>query len=109
MRGFHELAARGAEILLLYSASDGGLDELETYFGRDGRRLQRLKQIHLEILEGADHTFTARWARERFTARIEAHLDRVRSTGQQQPAAPYSAQAGGRSSAEAPPTHRCTA
>ncbi len=109
VRGFHELAARGAEILLLYSASDGGLDELETYFGRDGRRLQRLKQIHLEILEGADHTFTARWARERFTARIEAHLDRVRSTGQQQPAAPYSAQAGGRSSAEAPPTHRCTA
>jgi pimeloyl-ACP methyl ester carboxylesterase len=100
VQGFRQLAARGAEVLLFYSASDGGLDELETYFGRDGRRLRRLEKIRLEILDGADHTFTARWARERFADRIEAHLHRVGKRGERRSTTPCAGTAGAKRPAQ---------
>jgi pimeloyl-ACP methyl ester carboxylesterase len=68
--GFHVLAARGVRTLLLYSAEDGGLDELDLHLGQGGRKLRRLPNVGLRILEGTDHTFTTRWGR----ARLEAAL-----------------------------------
>ncbi len=100
VRGFRGLSARGAETLLIYSAADGGLDELEAYFGRGGRRLSRLPRMQIDIVDGADHTFTARWARERFAERVEAHLHRVREARRHHPAAARPAEAGSRPAAE---------
>jgi dienelactone hydrolase len=102
VQGFRELSARGAETLLVYSASDGGLDELESYFGRNGRRLARLKRVRLEILDGADHTFTAHWARERYAERIEAQLHRVLEARRQRPVPAGAAAAAGEPQAGRP-------
>jgi pimeloyl-ACP methyl ester carboxylesterase len=70
LNGFHVLAARNVRTLLLYSAEDGGLDEIDLHLGQGGRKLRRLPNVSLRIIEGTDHTFTTRWGR----ARLESAL-----------------------------------
>lgn len=74
MAGFRTLVARGGRALLVYSADEGGLDELEVHTGRDARHLLALPGMRLEILDGADHTLTGSPARERLTQLIEEQL-----------------------------------
>jgi pimeloyl-ACP methyl ester carboxylesterase len=75
-RGFYLLSDRGVDTLLVYSAQDGGMDELDTHLGPGGRKLAGRENVKIEIFEGADHTFTARWARERFARSLEEYLAR---------------------------------
>jgi pimeloyl-ACP methyl ester carboxylesterase len=55
---FCTLSDRGVESLLVFSANDGGLDMIEEHLGRGARRVRDRKNIRLEIVVGADHTFT---------------------------------------------------
>ena len=74
VQGFVTLAERGVRTLLLYSATDGGLDERDLYLGRGGRKLRGLAGVRQQLIEGADHTFSARWAREHVFQVLAAHL-----------------------------------
>ena len=57
-RNFQALARRKLPILLAYSDTDPGLNELQACFGRGGQRLVRQAGVSIEIFAGADHTFT---------------------------------------------------
>jgi pimeloyl-ACP methyl ester carboxylesterase len=74
VRGFYLLSDRGVETLLLYSAQDGGLDQLEAHLGRGARKLKGRTNVRIVLLEGADHTLTARWAQDRFGTQLEGFL-----------------------------------
>ncbi len=73
-RGFFLLSDRGVQTLLVYSSQDGGLDELDAHLGPGGKKLAGRTNVKIQILEGADHTLTARWARERFAQLLETFL-----------------------------------
>lgn len=75
VQGFAKLASRGAHTLLTYSAMDGGLDELDAQLGHGMRKLHKHPSVRLEILEGADHTLTAAWARARYLELLRTHLE----------------------------------
>jgi pimeloyl-ACP methyl ester carboxylesterase len=63
-RAFHTMSDRGVESLLVFSSNDGGLDMIERHLGRDAKKIGR-KNVRLEIIEDADHTFTlVRWQTE---------------------------------------------
>lgn len=64
-RCFRTLDARGARLLLVYSADDGGLDELALHMGAGGRRLRALQGVEIAIIEGADHNLSQQAAREK--------------------------------------------
>jgi hypothetical protein len=46
------------------SGNDPGLDEIAEYFGAQGRQFRRQPNVMFRMLEGADHTLSAHWARE---------------------------------------------
>lgn len=74
-RGFRLLSQLGTETLLVYCADDPGLIELELHNLRlEGTRLVGQKRVVAEMINGADHTLTRRWARDRLAEIIEAYL-----------------------------------
>ncbi len=74
-RGFGLLSDRGTKSVLVYSASDGGLDELDKHLGKDASKLEGRENVSLHIITGADHTLTARWAQDHFTTLVERALE----------------------------------
>ncbi|WP_448191632.1 alpha/beta fold hydrolase [Azospirillum sp. sgz301742] len=78
---FRRLSERGVDTLLLYSADDITLGELESRLGRGAKRLSGLTALRLETLEGADHSLMLRTAQERFAALLEAHLTTAFTAG----------------------------
>ena len=56
------LEARGSMILMIMDAGDSSVDLMTENFGRHGVLLGDGDGIHIEILKGADHTFTPLWA-----------------------------------------------
>ncbi|MBW3629605.1 MAG: alpha/beta fold hydrolase [Gemmatimonadetes bacterium] len=73
-RGFYQLCERGVESLFVCSLEDSAIDEIETHLGPGCRKLARYSSLDVEIIEGADHTLTSRWARRRLEERVEAYL-----------------------------------
>jgi hypothetical protein len=73
-RDFYRLSDRGVETLLVYSAQDGGLDELEAHLDPGARKLNGRTNVQIVILDGADHTLTARWAQDRLARQLETFL-----------------------------------
>jgi alpha/beta superfamily hydrolase len=73
-RGFFLLSDRGVETLLVYSDQDSGIDEMELHLGRAAKKLHGRRNVRIEIIQGADHTLTARWARERFAHLLDRFL-----------------------------------
>jgi pimeloyl-ACP methyl ester carboxylesterase len=65
---FTLLRHRNTGVELVYSADDGGLDELATYFGADGRALSNYPNASISMIANADHNITPKPARERLTA-----------------------------------------
>ena len=57
-RAFKAASGRGVECLLVYSFMDGGLDVIEKHLGRNARKMRKAKNFRLELVDGADHTFT---------------------------------------------------
>jgi alpha-beta hydrolase superfamily lysophospholipase len=50
---------RGVPMLYVLGKNDPGVEELAEYFGRDGWRLRRQRNVTVRLLEGADHTLGA--------------------------------------------------
>ncbi len=63
-RNMHDLRQRQVPVLYVLSGNDPGLDEISDYFGTNGRKLRWQRNVMFHVLDGADHTFSAHWARE---------------------------------------------
>ncbi len=57
-RDFWRTSDRGTKSLLVYSADDSALDTLASYLGPGARRMRGRANFQMQIIEGADHTFT---------------------------------------------------
>lgn len=74
---FRGLLQRGTRVLMLFSANDGGLDEVETHLGESAARLRGLEHFGFQVVEGADHTFTPMWAQRRLSDLLTQHVLRA--------------------------------
>lgn len=68
------LRQRRVPILFVLSGNDPGLDEIAEYFGAQGRQFRRQPNVMFRMLEGADHTLSAHWAREALLGHIADFL-----------------------------------
>jgi hypothetical protein len=57
--GFHAMCDRGVQSLLVSSFNDGGLDMISSYLGTNARKMRGRKEFSLEVVDGADHTFSS--------------------------------------------------
>jgi dienelactone hydrolase len=76
-KGFLRLCERGVLLTFVLSADDGARDELDHHLGPGLAVLKGQPHVAVEILEGADHTLTQRFARARLFEVIEARLTEV--------------------------------
>ncbi|MES2186694.1 MAG: alpha/beta fold hydrolase [Pseudomonadota bacterium] len=73
-RGFLQ---RGVEVFLIFSANDGGLDEVQTHLGQNAAKLRKMEHFKFQIVDGADHTFTPLWAQRRLSDLLAQHVMRL--------------------------------
>ncbi len=71
-----DILTRGTQLCMFFSAGDPGLDFLDLFLGdQEITRLKKKARLHLEILDGPDHTFTPVWTQpllyERLTRTLE--------------------------------------
>ncbi len=66
---------RGSRVLLVFSDTDGGIDVMEQHLGADARKIARHPNFRLEIVEGADHTFTPRQSQLKLAAVLADWLE----------------------------------
>jgi alpha-beta hydrolase superfamily lysophospholipase len=57
-RAFRTMCDRGTLSLIVFSFNDGGLDMIARYLGHSARRMRGRANFSLEVVDGADHTFT---------------------------------------------------
>ncbi|KAF1044800.1 alpha/beta fold hydrolase [Xylophilus sp.] len=74
---FAGLLRRGVHVMLIFSADDGGLDEVDTHLGPGARRLPRSPHFTIQIVDGADHTFTPHWSQRRLCDMLAQHVMRL--------------------------------
>lgn len=74
---FQNFLRREVNVFLIYSAADGGINEMETHLGPDAAALRKHARFKLQIVEGADHTFTPLWAQRRLLDLLTQHLIRL--------------------------------
>ena len=70
------IARRNIALLFLFAADDPGISLLARQGGPTVRRLRRQGQLAIELIHGADHTFTPLWSHPLVVASLAAHLDR---------------------------------
>jgi alpha-beta hydrolase superfamily lysophospholipase len=73
-RQMRDLQRRNVPILFVLSGNDPGLDEIAEYFGAQGRQFRRQPNVLFRLLEGADHTLSAHWARDSLLGLIAMFL-----------------------------------
>ena len=76
-RELESVAQRGIRMLFVFAAHDPGLELLRTQGGSCVGKLRQRQQLEIQVIGGADHTFTARPVRERLIAVLAAGLDQV--------------------------------
>lgn len=74
---FRTLLRRSVDILLIYSADDGGLNEMEAHLGANASALRTHDNFSIKIVDGADHTFTPLWAQRRLFDLVTQHIVRL--------------------------------
>lgn len=72
------LCHRGTRVLMVFDANDGGIDVMERELGGGASRLRRESLFTLNIIEGADHTFTGRDARTALMDVLGTYLNQAR-------------------------------
>ena len=77
-RWFDQLAARGAEVLLIYCENDPGLAELERHIGARSRAPNPLPGVKTAMIADADHELTPRSARKELGAALDAFVTKSR-------------------------------
>ena len=76
-RWFEDLTQRGTSVLLIYSAGDPGLAELDRHMGSDGARATALPNVERQLINNADHELTQRHAREAVDHALSEFLRRA--------------------------------
>jgi pimeloyl-ACP methyl ester carboxylesterase len=74
VENFRALTRRGVEVLLVFADGDAGRDEVDGHLGAEGARFRDDPRFRLEVIEGADHTFSPVGSREALTALLTSHL-----------------------------------
>jgi len=69
-RAIMSLLNRGTRVYCIHSEADEGLDCLDLLLGPDRAVVHGHAGFTLEVLVGADHTFTLRWSQEELLSRI---------------------------------------
>jgi peptidoglycan/xylan/chitin deacetylase (PgdA/CDA1 family)/alpha-beta hydrolase superfamily lysophospholipase len=90
---FDRLCSRGTQVLLVYSAEDPGLDHLRDELGSALERLEQNSCFALEVVGGADHTFSTLKNQQKLRTCLSGHLSRWHGTLAAE-ATPSSASAG---------------
>lgn len=73
-RELAQAAARGVQLRFVFAAEAPGLRMLQEQGGEAVGRLQRAHQASVDLIPGADHTFTRREAREQLVSVLARHL-----------------------------------
>jgi alpha-beta hydrolase superfamily lysophospholipase len=73
-RGFRALLDRGADVLLVFAAEDGGRDLVDEHLGTDGERFHRERGFRFEVMDDTDHTFSPLWSQEALLSLLTSHL-----------------------------------
>jgi dienelactone hydrolase len=68
------LADRGVQVLLVHSEGDEGLDYLQVIAGKEGLKQRQSQLFRLEIIPGANHTFTLLWSQKHLLKLVEDWL-----------------------------------
>jgi hypothetical protein len=74
-----KLAKQHTGMLFVFAQGDPGHDLLRGGGGSAYERLLRRKSLRVAMIEGADHTFTPYWSRERLVSVLSTHLQNYRS------------------------------
>jgi pimeloyl-ACP methyl ester carboxylesterase len=69
-RTLRAVSERGVRSLLVFSANDGGLDMIEQHLGSGASSMDGQANFRLEVVDGADHTFTQKDAQDRLRTLI---------------------------------------
>ena len=64
------VSRRGVRTLMVFSSNDGGVDMIEQHLGSGASRMRDDANFRLEIVDGADHTFTQEDAQSRLDTMI---------------------------------------
>lgn len=73
-RNLRQLEQRACRVHLVFDAADAGVDLMTEELGRHAVLLRYQTQASLNILRGADHTFTAIWSQQELVDTISAIL-----------------------------------
>lgn len=76
-RRLQTLNERGAPVMLVYSAGDRGLSELENWVGADLGGLRPYSNVEFSRIEGADHNLTPVAARDEVLALLRQFINRI--------------------------------
>jgi pimeloyl-ACP methyl ester carboxylesterase len=71
------LERKGVRTLLVYGVGDDGLDQLNAYFGRHGKKLSRMKRVMATVYKGVDHALYDQRALAKVIARSETFIKDV--------------------------------
>lgn len=72
-----QLGARGTDTLMIMSSDDDGLDYVQFHLGRAGCYLRNDPRFRLMLVDGADHTFSARDRQRVVIDTVLRHLDQL--------------------------------
>lgn len=73
----NSLAKRGVRHLHLYSEGDEGLDYIHVVLGRKFNEWTASGLLTVDIIKGADHSFTLLWSQERLLTRIRDWMEMI--------------------------------
>lgn len=76
-----QVARKKTDIYFVFAASDPGLSMLREQGGRRVAILERRGALRISVVNGADHTFTAKWTRDHLIGLLRTHLDRFSNAG----------------------------
>lgn len=68
------LASRGVTVHFIFSADDISRARLLVQAGSMATRLVKQGHVHIQVIDGPDHTFTQRWAQESLSEALKAML-----------------------------------
>jgi alpha-beta hydrolase superfamily lysophospholipase len=69
------ITGRRIPLRFVFSAGDPGFALLHTHGGATVEKLRRAGRLTIEVIEGADHTFTPLWSHPVLTTMLAAHFD----------------------------------
>ena len=74
-RELTQVTGKRIPLRFVFSGGDPGIGLLRMHGGPTVEKLRLLGQLSIEIIEGADHTFTPLWSHAVLTSTLAAHFD----------------------------------